>query len=102
MRQEQLASICSKEAGRPLNVTTVFGMHQIDDTAFMLWARRRLLLALVPIGTEKCECCGGPVDDHAEHMIKCLKLGRGPAHYAVKTATLRVSREIARTSGSED
>jgi hypothetical protein len=41
------------------------------------------------------------MDDHAEHMIKCLKLGRGPAHYAVKTATLRVSREIARLSASE-
>jgi hypothetical protein len=71
----------------------------MSDAAFLLWARRRLMLPIVPSVAGKCNLCGQCIDDNGEHFIKCTGLGRGPAHYGVKKATIRSLTEITKSMG---
>jgi len=98
--QEICTSISAPETGRPLNIPTIRRENQIDDQAFLLYARRRLRLPIFPsIQSIDCKQCGGSVDVDGEHAFKCTHIGKGAMHMPIVNAVHQSLKEAAKLQG---
>ncbi len=95
--QERMNSICSPEAGRPLNVVTVIKPNQIADRDFIYYIRRRLLLPGI-VGSHRCVETDrhNELDEHLDHAFACTARGMGVVHDYVKQGVFKAVKEITK------
>ena len=93
-------SICSPEAGRPLNVLTSHRPNFMLDVEFLYYTRHRLMLPALPKQWQ-CGQSRGMVDVDLDHAFACPKLGMGGTHHYVKTGIVGAMRTLARYTGDK-